>query len=278
MKSPPSVALVTGGASGLGRALAEALVVRGDRVVILDRDRGVHCAADDLTAMGPGRASAVELDVRDQGAVVEAVAGVRAAHGHVDLLVNNAAVMRPGDALDVTADAWDEVLDVNVRGVVNTVRAVYPAMVDRGSGQILNIASVSGLLPAPLNVPYAVSKYAVVGLSLSLRAEAAAYGVRVSVACPSAVQTPMLRASVAPSSRVDDSLMPALWKRRAAWLTMGLPGRAASAERTVRQILAGLERDAAIIPTGHARVAWRIARATPAITEWGARLQARSLR
>lgn len=274
----PGVALVTGGASGLGRALAAALVARGSRVVILDRDQEVHRAARDLAGTGPGTASALEVDVRDRRAVEEAVAGVLVAHGHVDLLVNNAAVMRPGDALDVPADAWDEVLDVNVRGVVNTVRAVYPAMVDRGSGQILNVASVAGLVPGPLNAPYAMSKHAVVGLSLSLRAEAAAYGVRVSVACPSAVRTAMLSSSMPPPSQVDGTPMPALWKRRAAWLTMGLPGRSATSERTAALILAGLGRDAAVIPTGHARVAWFVARASPGATGWGARLQARSLR
>ena len=276
--SLPPVSLVTGGASGLGRALAQALAARGGRVVIVDRSPDVHSTARDLAARGSRPVSAFELDIRDDAAVGRAVAAVFAEHGHIDLLVNNAGVTRPGDALDLPADAWDEVFDVNVRGAVNTIRACYPAMVARGNGQILNIASVSGLVPGPLNTPYATSKHAVVGLSLSLRAEAAAYGVRVSVACPSSVDTLLLRAHKPPPSRVDESPMPALWKRRAAWLTMGLPGRSAARESTVEQILAGLLRDAAIIPTGHARMAWRIARASPAATGWGARLQARSLR
>ena len=275
---PASVSLVTGGASGLGRALAQALAARGGRVVIVDRSPDVHRAARELSAGGSAPVSAIELDIRDGPAIGGAVAAVLAEHGHLDLLVNNAGVMRPGDALDLTAEAWDEVFDTNVRGTVNTIRACYPAMVARRNGQILNIASISGLVPGPLNTPYATSKHAVVGLSLSLRAEAAAYGVRVSVACPSAVGTPLLQAHDPPSGRMDESPMPALWKRRAAWLTMGLPGRSATCESTVEQILAGLLRDAAVIPTGHARTAWRIARVSPDATGWGARLQARSQR
>ena len=87
---------------------------------------------------------------------------------------------------------WDRIIDINIRGVIHGVHAVYPGMVARGSGHIINTASVAGLAPAPLLVPYATTKHAVVGLSISLRAEAAAYGVKVSVLCPSAIETPIL--------------------------------------------------------------------------------------
>ena len=273
-----SVAVVTGGASGLGLALAQALAARGRSVVVLDRSKDVERVAGELAVTGPATATGIEVDVRDRAGIDEALARVRLEHGRLDLLVNNAAVMRPGDALDLTMQDWDEVIDVNLRGAVNTIAAGYPVMVEQGHGQILNVSSVVGLLPGPLNVPYAMSKHALVGLSLSLRAEAETYGVKVSVACPSAVQTALLQTRGAPGSRADVSPMPALWKRRAAWALIGLPGRAATPEHTAEQILAGLERDVAVIPTGHARVAWRIARANPAITQWGARLQARSLR
>ena len=166
-------ALVTGGASGIGRALGAALTAAGARVVLADVEPGD---------------GVVHLDVRDAGAFDALAAEV----GPIDLLFNNAGISVGGPTHELTEQQWDDVIDVNVRGVVNGVRAFYPAMVERGSGHIVNTASGAGLVAPPFVAAYAMTKHAVVGLSTALRAEAALHGVRVSVICPGAVETPIL--------------------------------------------------------------------------------------
>ena len=169
-----STALVTGGASGIGKALGAALEAVGARVVLAD------IAGDD----GACR----RLDVRDAAAFDALVEEV----GPVDLLINCAGISLGGATHEMSALHWDRIIDVNIRGVVNGVHAVYPSMVGRGSGQIVNVASGAGLAALPFVAAYSMTKHAVVGLSTALRAEAALHGVRVSVLCPGAVETPIL--------------------------------------------------------------------------------------
>ena len=101
-----------------------------------------------------------------------------------------------------SADHWERIVDVNFHGVVHGIRAVYPSMIERGRGQIVNVASAAGLVAPPFVAAYAMTKHAVVGLSTALRAEAALHGVRVNVLCPGAVETPIL-------DRLPDSDLPA---------------------------------------------------------------------
>src|SRR3954447_14933818 len=169
-----TTALVTGGASGIGRALGAAL-----------EDAGARVERCDIIAKD-GRCRL--LDVRDFGAFAALVKEI----GPVDLLLNCAGISLGGATHEVSASHWDRIIDVNVRGVVNGVRAVYPSMIDRGQGQIVNVASGAGLVAPPFVAAYAMTKHAVVGLSTALRAEAALHGVRVSVLCPGAVDTPIL--------------------------------------------------------------------------------------
>ena len=109
-----------------------------------------------------------------------------------DLLFNNAGITFGGETEDLTLAQWNAIIDVNIRGVVHGVAAAYPLMVRRGSGQIVNTASMGGLMAAGLITSYVMTKHAVVGLSLALRTEAAAKGVGVTVVCPAAVDTPIL--------------------------------------------------------------------------------------
>src|SRR5207248_6593438 len=113
-------------------------------------------------------------------------------HGRLDLMVNNAGIGIGGETRELLLAHWDRIIDVNLRGVVHGVHAAYPVMIEQGSGHIVNTASLAGLLPSPGATPYAMTKHAVVGLSLSLRGEAAAYGVRVTAVCPGVVETPIL--------------------------------------------------------------------------------------
>jgi len=117
---------------------------------------------------------------------------VVAEHGGIDYLFNNAGIGLGGEAHELTNAHYDRIIDINIRGVIHGITAAYPIMIKQRSGHIVNTASMAGLVPAPLLVPYVMTKHAVVGLSLSLRAEAAGYGVRVSALCPSAVETPIL--------------------------------------------------------------------------------------
>jgi len=187
------VAIVTGAASGIGRALAGALVTRGDTVVVVDIDgAGAERAAGELARRGPGTATPAVVDVRDAGTVQALVDQVRDRHGRLDVMVNNAGIGVGGEASELTLAHWERVIDVNLRGVVHGVHAAYPVMIAQRSGHIVNTASLAGLVPSPWLTPYAMTKHAVVGLSLSLRAEAAAHGVRVTAVCPGVVDTPML--------------------------------------------------------------------------------------
>ena len=168
------VAIVTGGGSGIGAALAAELRRQGATVVTADLQGGD-----------------VELDVRDRVAVTELVEEV----GPLDLLFNNAGISVGGETHRMDPSYFDRIIDMNLRGVVNGVMAAYPRMVERGSGQIVNTASVAGLAATPMVAAYSMTKHGVVGLSLSLRAEAARHGVKVNAFCPGSVDTPILDSS-----------------------------------------------------------------------------------
>lgn len=188
-------AIVTGAASGIGAALAAELVAQGARVVLADIDGEAAGRAADRIAASGGDASQVaarRVDVRDVDAVRELVDEVAARDGAIDLLFNNAGLSIGGPTHEMTVAHWDRIIDVNLRGVVNGILAVYPRMVEQGRGHIVNTASAAGLVAPPLVVPYATTKHAVVGLSTGLRPEAALHGVRVSVLCPGAVETAIL--------------------------------------------------------------------------------------
>ena len=179
-------AIVTGGGSGIGVALTRALVAAGADVVCADLDEMAASRAA-TSIVGPGSVRAARLDVTDAGAVQALVDSVRP-----DLMFNNAGITFGGETEDLTLDQWNAIIDVNIRGVVHGVAAAYPLMVTRGSGQIVNTASMGGLMAAGLITSYVMTKHAVVGLSLALRSEAAAKGVGVTVVCPAAVETPIL--------------------------------------------------------------------------------------
>jgi NAD(P)-dependent dehydrogenase (short-subunit alcohol dehydrogenase family) len=186
------VAIVSGGASGIGRALAESLVRRGAKVVLADVqiDLAGEVAAR-LRAEG-GQATAEFLDVADFAATKRLVQDTYQSAGRLDYVFNIAGIGIVGEARYYELDDWYRLLDVNLRGVVHGVQAAYPIMLRQGFGHIVNMASGAGLWPSPFVVGYCTTKHAVVGLSTSLRIEAAAEGVRVSVLCPGAVRTPAL--------------------------------------------------------------------------------------
>jgi NAD(P)-dependent dehydrogenase (short-subunit alcohol dehydrogenase family) len=184
------VAVVTGGASGIGRGTARSLVRRGAAVVIADvNDRRLAEARAELLALG-GTCHAVHCDVTSDADVAELARSALAALGRVDILMNNAGVVVRGALEAIPLADWRWQFDVNVFGVVRGVHAFLPRMLERGSGYIVNTASVAGLLALTgEGAPYIASKFAVVGLTEALCLYARPRGVGVSVLCPGSVDT-----------------------------------------------------------------------------------------
>ena len=186
------MAIVTGAASGIGRALSEELARRGASVVLADLQEQVRDAAADISSSSGRSASACTLDVTDFDSVKRLVERVAEEQGRLDYLFNNAGIAVGGELRDHTIEVWNRVIDVNLRGAVNGVQAAYPLMLRQGFGHIVNTASMQGLMPSPLTASYSTTKHALVGLSKALRVEAAGGSVRVSVLCPGVIRTPLL--------------------------------------------------------------------------------------
>jgi NAD(P)-dependent dehydrogenase (short-subunit alcohol dehydrogenase family) len=187
-----AVAIITGGASGIGRALAEALAQRGAEVVLADLQLALAQEVASGIKAKRGRARAVAMDVTEFRPVEALVQETFGTFGRVDFLFNNAGIVIGGEAQYYQIEDWYRVIDVNLRGVINGVQAVYPIMRQQGFGHIVNTASIAGLVPLAGLLSYSTSKHAVVGLSTSLRLEAGLSGVNVSVLCPGAVETPIV--------------------------------------------------------------------------------------
>ena len=182
-------ALVTGGGNGLGAAIARALHGAGADVVVAGRRTGPLAA---LCAELGERASWRACDVADPASVAELAASL--AEVEVDVLVNNAGVAGPVAPLtEIGVEEWDTVFDVNVRGVFLVCRAFLPAMVARGRGDVVNMASVSGKRPLVRRTPYAASKLAVIGLTSTLAFEVGPAGVNVNTLSPGPVAGPRMQ-------------------------------------------------------------------------------------
>jgi NAD(P)-dependent dehydrogenase (short-subunit alcohol dehydrogenase family) len=183
---------VTGAASGIGRALAGELAQRGCEVVLADLQVALAKEVASRIRAAGGTARAIKIDVTDFPAVKKLVKETARRTGRLDYIFNNAGIVIGGGVDLYGIDDWNKVIDVNIRGVVNGIQAAYPIMLAQGFGHIVNTASMAGLMPGPGNTVYTMTKHGVVGLSTSLRGEAAAKGVRVSVICPGVIQTPIL--------------------------------------------------------------------------------------
>lgn len=177
--------IITGGARGIGAKTAELFSQHGANVWIGDVDADIA----EQTARKIPRCRSGHLDVTRRDSWVKFVGQVLKESGRIDVLINNAGVM-PLGAFETEAEATtDLILDVNVRGVLNGMRAVIPLMITRGSGHVVNVASMAGMIPVPGMVTYNASKFAAVGASLAARTEYAGTGVTVCAVLPSAVRT-----------------------------------------------------------------------------------------
>ncbi|HEV7505906.1 MAG TPA: SDR family oxidoreductase [Thermoanaerobaculia bacterium] len=248
-----AVAMVTGGASGIGKALCEELGRRHARVVVTDlQEEGARAVAEGIVKAG-GRATSAVLDVRDAAAFERLLDDTLAAHGRLDYLFNNAGLAAVGEAQSLPLDVWRRVLDVNLWGVIHGATAAYARMVRQGSGHIVNIASLAGLAGAALSSPYSASKFGVVGLSLTLRAEGADLGVKVSAVCPA-----YIKSAIFDNSTYVDATQEGL---RAL-----IPFKFLEVDVAVRKLLQGVERNRPIIVFPfYARLLWWLTRLRPQI-------------
>lgn len=182
------VAIVTGGASGLGRELCFELAKQGADVYVADINEEGAGKTASIIAQAGGKASSVVTDMRDPAAVDTLVATV-VSRGPLDYMFNNAGVIMFGEFRDMELEDWRHFIDSDIMSVVYGTSSAYKVMMKQGHGHIVNVSSVFGLFPFALATGYAAVKQAVVGLSLSLRPEAESFGVNVSVACPGSVKT-----------------------------------------------------------------------------------------
>lgn len=254
-----AVAVVTGGASGIGRALAEELARRGAAVVLGDlQNELVNDVAAGIRSRG-GTARAEETDVAEFPAVERLVRGTVDRHGRLDYLFNNAGIGIVGGVDRYRLEDWHRMLDVNVRGVAHGVHAAYPVMCEQGFGHIVNTASMAGLTATPMTAGYTATKHAVIGLSSALRIEAAGRGVRVSALCPGVIRTPILEGGR--YGRILPDISPDFLRGFVERLKPTDAGR--FAERALRRVAAN---QAIIIVPGRWRLIWWLHRLSPALT------------
>jgi len=227
-------ALVTGGGSGLGAAIASALHTAGADVVVVGRDKA---KLDAVVARLGARARALTCDVSEPPSVEDLRS--RLADTEVSILVNNAGVPGPVAALtDISVEDWDAVFDVNVRGTFLLCKAFLPAMIQRGAGDVINVASVSGKRPLAHRTPYCASKMAVIGLTSTLAFEVGPAGVSVNTLSPGPVEGPrMARNFRLEAERSGGSIAEA----ETAFVSRAALGRMVTEEEVGRAVVAMLD-------------------------------------
>jgi NAD(P)-dependent dehydrogenase (short-subunit alcohol dehydrogenase family) len=252
------IAFVTGGASGIGAALTAKLVYGGAEAWIADRQIGMAQELAQRLNSGGAKAHAIELDVRDYPSFERAVAEAVQQSGRIDYLFNNAGIGVGGEIDSYTLDDWNDVFDVNLRGVVHGIQAVYPIMIRQHSGHIVNTASGAGLFTSPGLGSYTATKHAVVGISKALRVEAERHGVQVSVLCPGAIRTPIL--TMGKYGRYDGVSDEQLLK---FWEPFRPMAPEKFAERALRAVLRG---DPIIVVPAWSKAFWYLERLSPALS------------
>ncbi|NWE77797.1 SDR family oxidoreductase [Pseudomonas yamanorum] len=248
----PGRVFITGGASGLGAAIAQRFAAAGARVCIGDVDSALGEQTRKLLEGKPQQAHFLYCDVTNEQDLKAAADWLRDHWGGVDLVVNNAGVSQLGPINDTSLTDWKWAIDINLLGVVRGCRAFVPLMQTQGGGTILNIASMAGLVHLPGAGAYNATKAAVVALSETLELELAEHGIKVCVACPS-----FFRSNLGQNMRAVDAQSQEIGRR--------LVDRARlSADDIACLIVKGLARgEMHILPQKEGRSAWRMKRLLP---------------
>ncbi|MEY3479960.1 MAG: 3-oxoacyl-[acyl-carrier-protein] reductase [Verrucomicrobiota bacterium] len=185
-------AVVTGAGRGIGEAIAKKLADGGAKVAVVSRtEANAAKTAEAINASHPGAAKAYAVDVSDFNAVQELADVIIKDLGKVDILVNNAGVTRDGLSMRMSSDDWDIVVDTNLKGAFNFIRAVQRPMAKQRSGRIINISSVSGIMGNAGQANYAASKAGLIGLTKTIARELSGRGVTVNAVAPGFIQTDM---------------------------------------------------------------------------------------
>lgn len=202
------VAIVTGAASGIGRAISRRLAKEGCKVLLWDYDSETLSQTHAELAAGDAEVSQSVIDVTDLAKVKAGVDAAIAAHGRVDILVNNAGTGQVASIIDDTPEAFDFTMRLNVYGAFNCCHAVVPAMLGQKAGRIINVASWFGKVGRPSSLAYCTSKFALLGMTQSMGLDLAGHGIRVNAVCPGTIMNTRMR-EVADEQAIAKGLPPA---------------------------------------------------------------------
>ena len=264
------VAVVTGAGSGIGRATALALAERGANLAVCDIDEaGLAETCDRIKALGRDVFSQT-VDVAQADAMQAFAQGTRDALHRVDIVVNNAGIGVAGLFVDVPLEAWTKILGINISGVVHGCHAFLPGMIEAGAGgHIVNIASMAGYCQAPGMTAYGTTKFGVLGLSESLRAELSLHDIGVTAVCPGVINTAIVRTSQTYGANDDPELR-----------EQGIRAferRNYTPERVAQGILRAIQKNRGVAPVSpEAWGGYWIKRLVPGLIAWMARRSARA--
>jgi short-subunit dehydrogenase len=251
------IAIVTGGAAGIGRALCEELAEYGAMVIIADINaENAKKTAGEINKAG-GRATGKQLDVTNIEAIQNLIDEIVSEYGRIDYMINNAGIGLMGEVRDMEFDQYRRLVDVNIMGIFYGCRVAYSIMIKQGFGHIVNLGSIAGLITFPMQSVYSATKFAVQSFTMGLRAEAAELGIKVSVICPMNIKSDMLEGSMTVVGMKDKN-----------WFA-NLPVKWMDANEAARKMLKGVAKNkGVIIVPGKAKIFWWLFRLFPKLFDF----------